>query len=55
MGMGTLQGGVFLSAFALAIGASNYEIGLIATVTFLSQLMQLPGLFVLKTFSSIAF
>lgn len=48
MGMGALQGGVFLSAFALALGATNYEIGLIASVAFLSQFMQLPGLYLLK-------
>lgn len=48
MGMGALQGGVFLSAFALALGASNYEIGLIASIAFLSQFMQLPGLYLLK-------
>ncbi|MFC1584560.1 MFS transporter [Fibrobacterota bacterium] len=47
-GMGTLQGGVFLSAFAISLGASNYEIGLIATFTFLSQLIQIPGLLIVK-------
>ncbi|MBL7077502.1 MAG: MFS transporter [Kiritimatiellae bacterium] len=44
MGMGALAGGPFLAAFALAIGASNYEIGMLATIALLSQLMQLPGL-----------
>ncbi len=48
MGMGALQGGVFLSAFALALGATNYEIGLLATIAFMSQFMQLPGLFLLQ-------
>ncbi|MBF0431366.1 MAG: MFS transporter, partial [Fibrobacteria bacterium] len=48
--MGTLQGGVFLSAFAIAIGANNYEIGLIATFTFLSQLVQIPGLLLVRAF-----
>lgn len=48
MGMGALQGGVFLSAFAIALGASNYEVGLIATFAALSQLMQFPGLIALK-------
>jgi len=47
-GMGTLQGGVFLSAFALAIGASNYEVGLLAAFAFLSQLIQIPGLFLVR-------
>ncbi|MCB0807023.1 MAG: MFS transporter [Bacteroidales bacterium] len=48
LGMGSLQGGVFLSAFAIALGANNYEIGLIASFAFISQLMQLPGLILLK-------
>lgn len=47
-GMGTLQGGVFLSAFAIAIGASNYEIGLLTTFAFLSQLIQIPGLLLVR-------
>jgi len=47
MGMFALQGGVFLTAFAVALGASNYEVGMLVTIAFLSQLMQLPGLFLL--------
>ena len=43
-GMGALAGGPFLAAFALALGASNYEIGMLVTIALLSQLMQLPGL-----------
>ncbi|MDA0746703.1 MAG: MFS transporter [bacterium] len=50
MATGALQGGIFLSAFALAIGASNYEIGLLATIGFISQLMQIPGLFLVQKF-----
>lgn len=48
MGMGALAGGPFLAAFALAIGASNYEVGLLATIALLSQVMQLPGLALAK-------
>ena len=48
LGMGSLQGGVFLSAFAIALGANNYEIGLIASFVFISQLMQFPGLILLR-------
>lgn len=48
MGMGALCGGPFLAAFALAIGASNYEVGMLTTIALLSQLMQLPGLFLLR-------
>ena len=50
MAAGALQGGVFLSAFALAIGATNYEIGLLATIGFISQLMQLPGFYLVQKF-----
>ena len=48
MAMVTLQGGVFLTAFALALGASNYEIGLLTTIVFASQFMQVAGLGLLK-------
>ena len=48
MAMVTLQGGVFLTAFALALGASNYEIGLLTTIVFASQFMQIAGLGLLK-------
>lgn len=50
MGMGSLAGGPFLAAFALAIGASNYEIGMLVTIALLSQLMQLPGLALTRYF-----
>ncbi len=50
MGMGALVGGPFLAAFALAIGASNYEIGMLVTIALLSQLMQLPGLALTRYF-----
>ena len=48
MAMVTLQGGVFLTAFALALGASNYEIGLLTTIVFASQFMQVAGLGLLR-------
>ncbi|NLF31059.1 MAG: MFS transporter [Planctomycetes bacterium] len=46
--MVTLQGGPFLAAFAIALGASNYEVGLLATIGFASQLMQLLGLLLVQ-------
>lgn len=42
MGMGALCGGPFVSAFAIASGANNYEIGALITIVLLSQLIQLP-------------
>jgi MFS family permease len=50
MAMASLQGGPFLTAFALGIGASNYEIGLLAAIGFLSQAVQLPALVVVRLF-----
>ena len=47
--MTALQGGgPFLAAFVLALGASNYEIGLIASIAFIGEFMQIPGLYMLK-------
>jgi hypothetical protein len=42
-------GGPFLASFVLALGASNYEIGLITSIAFIGEFMQIPGLFLLKT------
>src|SRR5919106_6518791 len=50
MAMASLQGGPFLTAFALGLGASNYEIGLLAAIGFLSQAVQLPALFLVRAF-----
>ncbi len=46
--MATLQGGPFLAAFAIALGASNYEVGLLASIGFLSQFAQLAGLYLVQ-------
>ena len=48
--MSTLQGGPFLAAFAIALGASNYEVGLLASIGFLSQFSQLGGLFLVQKY-----
>jgi MFS family permease len=50
MAMASLQGGPFLTAFALGIGATNYDIGLLAAIGFLGQAVQLPSLFLLQLF-----
>jgi len=47
--MSALQGGgPFLAAFAIALGASNYEIGLIATIASVGEFMHFPGYFCLR-------
>src|SRR5499425_3488842 len=43
--MNAFHAGPFLAAFALALGASHWEIGLISAVAFLSMPMQLVGLY----------
>ena len=41
--MAVLTSGAFLVAFALKLGASNFQIGLLAAIGPLAQLLQLPG------------
>lgn len=41
--MGTLTTGVFLVGFAVELGASNFAIGLLASVPFFVQLLQIPA------------
>ncbi len=45
--MATLQGGAILSAFAVSMGATNYEVGLIASIALFGQLMIFPGIFLI--------
>ena len=47
-----LQGGVYLSAYALFIGASQKQIGIIASIGFICQFMQLVGLFILTKYTN---
>ncbi len=44
----TLIGGVILIDFALALGASNAAIGLLAAIPFIAQVLQLPAIFVVE-------
>jgi len=48
--MVTLTGGVFLIAFALKLGAPNIIIGLIAAIPPLSQLIQIPAVYITEKF-----
>ena len=43
--MGSFTGGAFLVAFALSLGASNVVIGLLAAVGPLTQILQIPAIF----------
>ena len=46
--MGVLTGGVFLVAFALQLGASNFVVGLIAALGPLTQILQIPAIYLIK-------
>ncbi len=46
--MGVLTGGAFLIAFAIKLGASNFVIGLLAAIGPLSQLLQLPSIYLVE-------
>ena len=47
-GMATLTQGVILAAFALELGASNLIIGLLATIGPVSQLIQIPSIYLVE-------
>jgi MFS family permease len=46
--MGTLTTGVFLAGFAVALGAPNLAIGVLAAVPFVVQLLQIPAVLLVE-------
>ncbi|MGH7135154.1 MAG: MFS transporter, partial [Pirellulales bacterium] len=46
--MGTLTGGIFLTGFALALGASSFQIGLLAAMPALANFAQLLGAWIIE-------
>ena len=50
MSMLTLTGGVFLVAFGLKLGASNTIIGLLAAIAPLTQLLQIPSIYLVEKY-----
>lgn len=46
--MGVLTGGAFLVAFALLLGASNFVIGLIAALGPMTQVLQIPAIYLIE-------
>ncbi|MFC1522346.1 MFS transporter [Elusimicrobiota bacterium] len=50
--MGVLTGGVFLVAISLQLGASYFQIGLLAAIPPLAQLIQLPAIFLIEKIGS---
>jgi MFS family permease len=43
-----LTGSIFLPAFALVLGASSFQIGLLASIIFFATLSQLPGAYLIE-------
>ena len=50
--METLSIGVFLTAYALSLGASNLIIGVLAAIPSLTQLAQLPAVYLVERIAS---
>ena len=48
--MVTLTSGIFLVAFALQLGANNFIIGLLASIPPLTQLAQIPAVYIIEKF-----
>ena len=48
--MVTLSSGIFLVAYALQLGASNFTIGLLAAILPLSQLIQIPAIYLVERY-----
>jgi hypothetical protein len=38
----------FLAAYALAIGANNFQIGMLASLPFIMQLLQIPSIYLVE-------
>jgi MFS family permease len=50
MGLDAITGGGFLAAYALALGASNSQIGVLASLPFLLQPLQVPAIALVEKF-----
>ena len=48
--MFSLGSGGFMAAYALALGANNLQVGILAALPFVSQVLQLPTILVIEKF-----
>jgi MFS family permease len=48
IGFGSIITSGFLAAFALALGANNFQVGILASLPFLTQLLQIPYILVIE-------
>ena len=49
-GLFSLGSGGFMSAFALALGANNFQVGILAALPFVTQIVQLPAILAIERF-----
>ena len=50
MGFNSIAGSGILAAFALALGANNFQIGILAAIPFLMQPLQIPAILLVERF-----
>jgi hypothetical protein len=50
MGFNSIAGSGILAAFALALGASNFQIGILAAIPFIMQPLQIPAILLVEKF-----
>ncbi|MDA1036113.1 MAG: MFS transporter, partial [Chloroflexi bacterium] len=50
--MFSLGTGGFMAAYALALGANNFQIGILASLPFISQVLQIPGAVLVERYRS---
>ncbi|MCH8205516.1 MAG: MFS transporter [Chloroflexi bacterium] len=48
IGFGSIAGSGFLAAYALAMGANNFQIGILASVPFIMQPLQIPSILLVE-------
>ena len=48
MGFNSITSSGILAAFALALGASNLQIGILAAIPFIMQLLQIPAILLVE-------
>ncbi|HEY77849.1 MAG TPA: MFS transporter [Dehalococcoidia bacterium] len=50
LGFNSITTSGFLAAFALALGANNFQIGILAAIPFLMQILQIPSIWLVEKF-----
>ena len=50
LGLFSITTSGFLAAYALALGANNFQIGVLAAIPFIMQIMQFPAIWIVEKF-----